>query len=57
QPFKLGKTAPKPVQLWNYICLENGLLKTEYLVSCIECEQSELIFVCQMLRLIVEFFN
>ncbi|GFU05952.1 probable RNA-binding protein 46 [Trichonephila clavipes] len=42
-------TITRPIQLLNYICLENGWGEPEYHVSCLESEPSELFFVCWVL--------
>ncbi|XP_055931312.1 probable RNA-binding protein 46 [Argiope bruennichi] len=47
--LKNSFTITRPIQLLNYICLENGWGEPEYHVSCIESEPSELFFVCWVL--------
>ncbi|KAG8183058.1 hypothetical protein JTE90_018103 [Oedothorax gibbosus] len=44
--LKSNFTVTRPIQLLNYICLENGWGEPEYHVSCIESEPPELFFVC-----------
>ncbi|XP_015923223.1 probable RNA-binding protein 46 isoform X2 [Parasteatoda tepidariorum] len=48
QNFKSPFTVTRPIQLLNYICLENGWGEPIFNVSCIETDPSELFFVCSV---------